>query len=239
MLNENIKQLRKNLGLSQQEFALRLNVVRQTVSKWEKGISVSDAEIVQRISELYGIPVQSLLGSDNISNSNIDEISKTLAKINEQLAIRNHAAANIWRNFCIILAIILAFILGQMVIGYQSGEIIKPDTIPEIIIESVDFEISNGTITCVFIPKTENKKISYSVIAHIMSESENSDVIAETREENGIYSSNFKMTDLNFNTVDNFIIKAEYKNRVINIVAAKNFSYSSNASAYTYTSVLE
>jgi DNA-binding transcriptional regulator YiaG len=38
MLNENIKNLRKAKGLSQEELAIKLNVVRQTVSKWEKDI---------------------------------------------------------------------------------------------------------------------------------------------------------------------------------------------------------
>ena len=42
MLNENIKAIRKSKGLSQQELAVKLNVVRQTVSKWEQGLSVPD-----------------------------------------------------------------------------------------------------------------------------------------------------------------------------------------------------
>lgn len=41
MLNVNIKNLRKAKGLSQEELAIKLNVVRQTVSKWEKGVSHS------------------------------------------------------------------------------------------------------------------------------------------------------------------------------------------------------
>ena len=40
MLNENIKNLRKAKGISQEELAVRLNVVRQTVSKWERGVSL-------------------------------------------------------------------------------------------------------------------------------------------------------------------------------------------------------
>ncbi len=40
MLDENIKQLRKAKGLSQEELAIKLNVVRQTVSKWENGVSL-------------------------------------------------------------------------------------------------------------------------------------------------------------------------------------------------------
>lgn len=40
MLNENIKAIRKSKGLVQQELAVRLNVVRQTISKWEQGGSL-------------------------------------------------------------------------------------------------------------------------------------------------------------------------------------------------------
>ena len=41
MLNENMKAIRKSKGLSQEELAIKLNVVRQTISKWEQGISQS------------------------------------------------------------------------------------------------------------------------------------------------------------------------------------------------------
>ena len=46
MLNENIKAIRKAKGLSQQELAVKVNVVRQTVSKWEQGLSVPDADML-------------------------------------------------------------------------------------------------------------------------------------------------------------------------------------------------
>lgn len=41
MLNENIKAIRKSKGLTQEELAIKLNVVRQTISKWEQGVSHS------------------------------------------------------------------------------------------------------------------------------------------------------------------------------------------------------
>ena len=41
MLNENLKAARKSKGLSQEELAVKLHVVRQTVSKWEQGVSQS------------------------------------------------------------------------------------------------------------------------------------------------------------------------------------------------------
>lgn len=61
MLNENIKNLRKAKGLSQEELAVRLNVVRQTVSKWEQGLSVPDADMLIAVSEALETPVSVLL----------------------------------------------------------------------------------------------------------------------------------------------------------------------------------
>ena len=52
MLNENIKAIRKSKGLSQQELAIKLNVVRQTVSKWEQGLSVPDSDIDRKSTRL-------------------------------------------------------------------------------------------------------------------------------------------------------------------------------------------
>ena len=62
MLNENIRSLRKNKGLSQEDLAIQLNVVRQTVSKWEKGISVPDAEMLIKIAQALDTTVNALLG---------------------------------------------------------------------------------------------------------------------------------------------------------------------------------
>lgn len=64
MLNENLKTLRKNKGYSQEELAVRLNVVRQTVSKWEKGLSVPDAQMLMEIAEVFSVSVNELLGND-------------------------------------------------------------------------------------------------------------------------------------------------------------------------------
>ena len=65
MLNENLKQLRKSKGLSQEELAIRLNVVRQTISKWEKGLSVPDADMLIKIADIFEVSVSELLGAKN------------------------------------------------------------------------------------------------------------------------------------------------------------------------------
>lgn len=93
MLSENIRTIRKSKGLSQEELAIKLNVVRQTVSKWEQGLSVPDADLLIAISEELGTPVSTLLG-ETVTETKADDlsvISEKLEVINLQLA-RGRAA---------------------------------------------------------------------------------------------------------------------------------------------------
>ncbi|WP_461810188.1 helix-turn-helix domain-containing protein [Faecalimonas sp.] len=88
MLNENIKAIRKSKGLSQEELATKLNVVRQTISKWETGVSVPDSDMLLSISEILETPVSTLLG-ETIAENTVDDlkvISEKLEVINLQLA---------------------------------------------------------------------------------------------------------------------------------------------------------
>ena len=88
MLNENIKALRKTKGLSQEELAIRLNVVRQTVSKWEQGRSVPDADMLIALSEALEVPVSTLLGETipEAAPEGVRALSERLEVINLQLA---------------------------------------------------------------------------------------------------------------------------------------------------------
>ena len=114
MLKENIKQLRKSKGLSQEELAIKLNVVRQTISKWEQGLSVPDSEMLVSISEVLETPVSTLLG-ENISESKVDDlkaISEKLEIINLQLLQRNNAKRKMlhWLFISLCAITIITFI---------------------------------------------------------------------------------------------------------------------------------
>ena len=90
MLNENIKALRKSKGLSQQDLADKLNVVRQTISKWEQGLSVPDSDLLIALSEALEAPVSTLLG-ENVVEAEVDAVkalSEKLEIINLQFARR-------------------------------------------------------------------------------------------------------------------------------------------------------
>ncbi|MBP3840650.1 MAG: helix-turn-helix transcriptional regulator [Bacilli bacterium] len=115
MLKENIKQLRKQKGLSQEELSIKLNVVRQTISKWEQGLSVPDAEMLISISEVFDTPVSTLLG-ETISEENPDtlkEISEKLEIINLQLAQKRESK----RKFLHLLFIGICIILIMIFLG--------------------------------------------------------------------------------------------------------------------------
>lgn len=86
MINDNIKKYRKEKGISQEEMAVRLHVVRQTVSKWENGKSVPDAEALIGIAELLEVPVSKLLGAE-VEQTNMENLTEELARVNEQLAM--------------------------------------------------------------------------------------------------------------------------------------------------------
>ncbi len=120
MLKENIKSIRKSKGLSQEELAIKLNVVRQTISKWEQGLSVPDSEMLISISEVFETPVSILLG-ENISESNVDDlkaISEKLEIINLQLSQRKNSRRKIIHWVLILLAaIIIMTFIGIIVLN--------------------------------------------------------------------------------------------------------------------------
>ena len=130
MLNENIKAIRTSKGLSQEELAIKLNVVRQTISKWEQGLSVPDADMLISISEVFETPVSTLLG-ETIVETRVDDlraISEKLEVINLQLAHRKAArqAAIHWLFILMCAGITAAFavlmVLNSPYLGWDYSQ---------------------------------------------------------------------------------------------------------------------
>lgn len=107
MFGENLKTLRKQKGFSQEELAVRLHVVRQTVSKWEKNLSVPDADTLIRLAEILEVSVSELLGAKIENENTASDVAEQLSRINEQLAIKNRRSRRIWKIVAIILAAIV------------------------------------------------------------------------------------------------------------------------------------
>ncbi|EAF2645617.1 XRE family transcriptional regulator [Listeria monocytogenes] len=130
MLNENIKAIRKSKGLSQEEIAIKLNVVRQTISKWEQGLSVPDSDMLISISEVLETPVSTLLG-ETVMVSKVDDvkaISEKLEIINLQFAQRKTARRKmlywLFVSLCAVIAIISSvfIILNSPYLGWDYSD---------------------------------------------------------------------------------------------------------------------
>lgn len=116
MLSENIKTIRKAKGLTQEELALKLNVVRQTISKWEQGLSVPDSELLLALSEALETPVGTLL-EEAITEPEADDlkaISKKLEVINLQLSRRQQSRRKVAHWLFISLAIVIVLITAVL-----------------------------------------------------------------------------------------------------------------------------
>lgn len=107
MLSENLKKARNSKGLSQEELAIKLNVVRQTVSKWEKGLSVPDSKMLIKIARELDTAINDLLGVKNVAEENLEfkEMSAKLEILTEQLAKKNETRRKALRILSIVLAV--------------------------------------------------------------------------------------------------------------------------------------
>ncbi|KAI4445751.1 hypothetical protein C823_000267 [Eubacterium plexicaudatum ASF492] len=140
MLNENMKAIRKSKGLSQQELAVKLNVVRQTISKWEQGLSVPDSDMLISISEVLETPVSTLLG-ENVIESKVDDlkvISEKLEVINMQLAQRKTTRKRILQGMLISLCVVIAAIFA-VILELESPYLVWDYHDPEIAVLGVAF----------------------------------------------------------------------------------------------------
>ena len=122
MLNENIKRLRKSKGISQEELAIKLNVVRQTVSKWENGLSVPDSDMLISLADELDTSVSTLLG-ESVSESTSDDlkiISEKLEVINLQLAKKSMVKVKAIRGILITLCTLIVLIFIVLVVMQSS-----------------------------------------------------------------------------------------------------------------------
>ena len=117
MFSDNLKAIRKAKGYTQEELAIKLNVVRQTVSKWEKGLSAPDADVLSKIADVLDTKVSVLLGGAIPEEDDPNAVAEQLAKISEQMAIRNRRSKRIWKTGGIILLAIIVFDILLVILG--------------------------------------------------------------------------------------------------------------------------
>ena len=117
MFSENLKILRKQKGLTQETLAIKLHITRQTISKWEKGLSVPDTEQLVRLAEVLEVPITQLLGQKVADTTNENEVAEYLAQIAEQLAIKNRRTKLVVK---IVVGILVAFVIANLLMVLMS-----------------------------------------------------------------------------------------------------------------------
>ena len=128
MFNENLKTMRKAKGYTQEELAIKLNVVRQTVSKWEKGLSVPDADVLSKIADILDTKVSILLGGTIPDADDNDVIAEQLAKISEQMAIKNRRSKKIWKIAGVIFLVIVLLNILLIIFNMSVSKNVSTDS---------------------------------------------------------------------------------------------------------------
>lgn len=136
MFGENLKKLRKEKGLSQQEVALRLHVVRQTVSKWEQGLSVPDSDLLVKLADVLETDVSHLLCGEadrRESRGQEEALVEQLVELNRQLAEKKRRGRRIWKAVGIAVALFLLFYVLLVVLVSVAFQQMKAEEGVEVI----------------------------------------------------------------------------------------------------------
>ena len=131
MIQENLKVLRLKKGMSQEELAVRIHVVRQTVSKWEKGLSVPDAQTLIQNAQALEVPDSAFLG-ETIQEDTLQIMAKMLEEINTCLAERSARTRRRMRTIAFVM-ILLAFAGIVLLLLFSTGLLHQPPSGPNII----------------------------------------------------------------------------------------------------------
>lgn len=128
MLNEKIRACRTAMGMSQEELAQRLHVVRQTVSKWEQARSVPDADLLIQLAQALDTTVAELLGEQQGQPDQAkDNLAAQLEQLNQQIACQQERRRKFWRMGSAVVGVfalaVLAFELWGLLHAVPAGAI--------------------------------------------------------------------------------------------------------------------
>lgn len=123
-MGEKITSLRKRAGYSQETLADRLDVSRQSVSKWELDVSVPDLNRIVQMSELFDVPTDYLLKEDEVympKEERMRRMSDEEVELFLDLKRRERKRLPVAVGLCILGAAVLIG-MGALSIVYRDGE---------------------------------------------------------------------------------------------------------------------
>lgn len=215
MLNDNLAKIRKEHGMTQETLAVKLNVVRQTISKWENGTAVPDADMLCRIADALGVSVSQLL-SEADHEERADTESGTY--ISKQPSAGNRRSSGIKTVLFLVAAVIAVLsviLLSGNVHSGNAGETVLPDIIE---ISDVGFSIDDHQVICTFVPIFGNDGTEYSLTLSSFSVPS---VTAVSQYENGICKTSFAIEDLSEDTEYQVVASLAYQGEIRNVTVAE------------------
>lgn len=117
MLKDTIKKLRTEQGLSQDELAERVHVVRQTVSKWERGTSVPDADSLVALARALGVSAAELLGESAMVEKKPDDLAWETSLLDERIASESQRLDRLVRalKWALVGAAVMVLVFGLFI----------------------------------------------------------------------------------------------------------------------------
>ncbi len=117
MLKDTIKKLRTGQGLSQDELAERVHVVRQTVSKWERGTSVPDADSLVALARALGVSAAELLGESAMVEKKPDDLAWETSLLDERIASESQRLDRLVRalKWALVGAAVMVLVFGLFI----------------------------------------------------------------------------------------------------------------------------
>ena len=126
MLQDNIKIIRKNKGYSQEELASKLHVTRQTISKWETGQSVPDANLLKQLSVIFDVSVSELMDGNAERILENEVIVEQLSRVNENLVLAHKRFSRIAVvAVCVCVFVALFFGFSYFRVKKSRGELVQ------------------------------------------------------------------------------------------------------------------
>ena len=222
MLSDNLARIRKEKGLTQEALAVKLNVVRQTVSKWEKGVAVPDADTLCNIADALDVSAEELLGhSVKTEQTDMSSIIEVLAQMNEQLAVRNRRTANIWKCLFLGSLVVIGILIGN---GFGKGE--KKTVLPEVIqVTGVNMHYDTQNLTCSFVPAIQNEAYEYSLTMYPKSGTQEEAVTVNADCDNGVCTAVFDGKRLFSVYQYDMVLHLKYQEEVRNTKIAEKISF--------------
>ena len=188
---ENLRQIRKSKKMSQEQLAEKVNVTRQSVSKWENGESYPEMNNILELCKIFNCKLNDLVHTDMSDISSLDEeIIMNVVKFNEkkqkEVKTLSNAISLIGKIGAIVLKVAIPFIILAMIlipyivnnveikdneIGFKSDNIkIIGDSkieINDVIVGELDIENENYSVIKVFENNSNTEIIGYSEVGLI------------------------------------------------------------------------